>query len=376
MQNFVFPPFTAGPYGSFVYLRADTGGLSGYGTPLGSINFADSGGSAFPASYVLNSAGSTATPIFTFPVGSHSITASYTGDSSFLGSSSSPVPFTITAASTTTAVTATGATQGITFNAIVSTSSGGYSPSGSLIFNVNGTSNTVGLSLATPAVINPVTHAVITGAQGSASFTASNLTVGQTYTATVSYNGDSNYSASSASVKGTVQSDFVMGLTPNIMTIQKPGFSGVGTVTIGAQNGFTGTVTPTCSGLPGESTCSFSPPKVTGSGSITLTISTKAPTARLAPPHDLPLWSAFSAMALFGMFLSGTRPRSRGRAKFILAIILLSVGLSVNCGGGSSSSQSTPSTPDPGTPVGQYTVTVTGTSSALTHAVTFALLVQ
>ena len=375
--NFAFLPFTTGPYGSFVYLRADTGGQSGNGTPLGSITFTDTGGFVFPGPYPLNRAGNTATPngIFTFPVGSHSITASYFGDSSFLGSSSSPVPFTITPASTTEAVTATGATQGITFNASVSTSSGGNPPSGSFVFNVNGTNTTMGAT-GTPAVINPRTDAVITGAQASASFTASNLTVGQNYTATVSYNGDSNYAGSSANVSGTVQSDFAMGLSSNIVTIPFAGASGTVMLTITAQNGFTGTVTPTCSGLPSESTCSFSPATVAGNGSTTVTIHTKAPVAKLAPAHHFQLWAAFSAMGLLGMFITATDPRSRRRAKFVLAMVVLSVAASVNCGGGSSSQSTPPPAPDPGTPAGQYMITITGASGAMTHATTFTLQVQ
>ena len=37
-------PFTGGPFGSFVYLRADVAGKSGHGTPTGSVTFADTFG--------------------------------------------------------------------------------------------------------------------------------------------------------------------------------------------------------------------------------------------------------------------------------------------------------------------------------------------
>jgi hypothetical protein len=93
-------PFTGGPFGSFVYVRADVAGMSGYGTPTGTVTFSDTFG-AIPGgnSFTLNSEGNTANPngVFNFDTGTHSITASYSGDPSFNASSSSqPVSFTIT----------------------------------------------------------------------------------------------------------------------------------------------------------------------------------------------------------------------------------------------------------------------------------------
>jgi hypothetical protein len=102
--------FAGGPFGSFVYLRADVAGLSGHGTPTGSINFTDTfgtipGGSPSGLSLALNSGDSfqggayTATPngILNFDAGTHKISASYPGDNSFNASSSSPpISFTIT----------------------------------------------------------------------------------------------------------------------------------------------------------------------------------------------------------------------------------------------------------------------------------------
>jgi subtilase family serine protease len=93
-------PFTGGSFGGFVYVRANVAGQSGYGTPTGTVTFNDTfgtipGGNVF----TLNSEGNTANPngVFTFDTGTHSITASYSGDSSFNASTSSPpVSFTIT----------------------------------------------------------------------------------------------------------------------------------------------------------------------------------------------------------------------------------------------------------------------------------------
>jgi hypothetical protein len=67
-QNGQSIPFTSGPFGSFVYLRADVAGKSSYGFPTGTVTFSDSFG-AIPggSTFTLNSQGNTANPngIFT-----------------------------------------------------------------------------------------------------------------------------------------------------------------------------------------------------------------------------------------------------------------------------------------------------------------------
>ena len=84
--------FTGGPFGSFVYLRADVAGKSGYGTPTGSVTFTDTfgqipGGNVFPLNggNQINNGANTATPngVLTFDTGTHTISASYSGDNSF-----------------------------------------------------------------------------------------------------------------------------------------------------------------------------------------------------------------------------------------------------------------------------------------------------
>jgi hypothetical protein len=89
-------PFTGGPFGSFVYLRADVAGVSGHGTPIGGVTFSDTfgpipGGGMYQLNGgdKLNSGSNTATPngILNFDAGNHAISASYSGDNSFNPSS-------------------------------------------------------------------------------------------------------------------------------------------------------------------------------------------------------------------------------------------------------------------------------------------------
>ncbi|MGB8988182.1 MAG: protease pro-enzyme activation domain-containing protein [Candidatus Sulfotelmatobacter sp.] len=92
-------PFSSGPFGTFVYLRADVAGASGHGTPTGGVTFSDTFGSIPGSSnpYALNSQGNTATPneVLTFDTGTHTISASYGGDVSFNASARSSLSFTI-----------------------------------------------------------------------------------------------------------------------------------------------------------------------------------------------------------------------------------------------------------------------------------------
>jgi hypothetical protein len=93
-------PFSNGPFGSFVYLRADVAGQSGQGFATGSVTFTDTFG-AIPGggTFSLNGESNTATPngVFTFDTGTHTISASYSGDASFNPSSSTQQQtFTIT----------------------------------------------------------------------------------------------------------------------------------------------------------------------------------------------------------------------------------------------------------------------------------------
>ncbi len=98
------------PFGSLVFVRADVAGKSGHGVPTGSVTFTDTLGpipSLNPqltppvqvsGSPSLNSQGNTsiADGIVSFDTGNHSISASYSGDSSFSTSNSTtPVTFTI-----------------------------------------------------------------------------------------------------------------------------------------------------------------------------------------------------------------------------------------------------------------------------------------
>ena len=177
-----------------------------------------------------------------------------------------------------------------------------------------------------------------------------------------------------------VQADFAFAADAPSITIASPGGSGTITLTVTGQPGYNGTINfpaASCSGLPRESTCSFSPASVTGSGSTTLTISTTAAhSARLEGPA---WWFTSFGASFAGIFLLGGASRRRmklGRgARTLLALMAFAFLITIaGCGGGSSGGGG--HNQDPGTPVGTSVVTVTATSGSITHSATFTLTVQ
>ena len=145
------------------------------------------------------------------------------------------------------------------------------------------------------------------------------------------------------------------------------------TITASPQSGFNGSVSFSCSGLPGGAACSFNPPSVTVTGntaSTTMTITTTARSSgslRQSNGKQLPLYAILlpiPGLALFGAGF-GSRRRNRKLIACLFGAMLLSLLLlQVACGGGGSGSGGGSTG---GTPSGTYTVIVTGTSGRATH---------
>jgi hypothetical protein len=360
-------PFTGGPYGSFVYVRADVRGNSGNGIPTGSVWFFDSVSYPCATPLYLNSQGNTAllNGCNTLGVGPHSLNGFYVGDNSFNKSTSAAVAFTITPASTTTVVMASpsGVASGsnVSLQANVSASGFGQSPGGSVNFFSGNTQ--IGSS---PVFANSTTPG---GVMSTTMLNISTLPTGQN-NITAQYTGDGNYTASSASpVTVTVDADFSISAGNPSIAVTKPGSSGSNTLTITGQTGYANTInfsSASCTGLPLLSTCTFSPPSVNGSGNSTVTITTTAPSAAL---HGLG-WTS-TGFLFAAVFLAGI-PSRRRYFRGSVFLVLLSIALgNVACGGGSGGVGG-------GTPPGSYTVVVTATTSdkVVSHTASFTVLVQ
>jgi hypothetical protein len=195
------------------------------------------------------------------------------------------------------------------------------------------------------------------------------------------YSGDSNYPQSSGfgGAVTVVGSDFGMYTQPASVTLTQ-GQQNSLQVFVSGQTAYNGTITfapASCSGLPAESACNFSPATINGTGWTELTITT-------TPPHQLAYqntrapsapWIATTALWLIGILSFSNIQQRRGTsARTILAMLV--VLFSVSCGGGSSLPPPPPPKLDPGTPRGTYAITVSGTSGQFTHSASFSLTVQ
>ena len=156
--------------------------------------------------------------------------------------------------------------------------------------------------------------------------------------------------------------------------------SKVSVTTVGA---FTGAVALSCSVQPAPPfapKCSVSPSSAIPGSGVTLTVNTTGPTARSLPfsNDSRPLFATW--LALVGLVVVGLRCGSDLARKQKLSVAALAGVLSLSfifqvaCGSGGNTSGG--SGGGGSTPVGAYTITVTGASSFLQHSTTAMVTVQ
>ena len=181
---------------------------------------------------------------------------------------------------------------------------------------------------------------------------------------------------------GGAGADFIVAVSPSSATLVA-GNSASPTVTVSPLFGFNAQVMLACTGLPALASCTAAPASVTPHGgpvTATLTISTTRRTAsppggQLRPPGPgwllrPGLWGMWllALLVLTGWAVNKNRLRWTWAALAFTALMLMSFAA---CGGGGGGYTNTT-----GTPAGNYTVTVTGTSGGLTRSATVALTVQ
>jgi uncharacterized protein (TIGR03118 family) len=169
--------------------------------------------------------------------------------------------------------------------------------------------------------------------------------------------------------------NFAFSTSTSTLTV-KAGQTTSATLAFEPINGFTGTVSLACSGLPVDATCSFSPTTValnaTAPATTTLIITTDIPTSSLAHPGKSAIAYAGLSLLPAGLLLAGFLGRRR-KLGAIRVLALLVVGVAAasvvsGCGGTAK--------PLPVTPTGTSAVKITATSGSVTQTATVNVTVQ
>jgi hypothetical protein len=186
----------------------------------------------------------------------------------------------------------------------------------------------------------------------------------ETIQAMTSAPGNSESAVASANYTVNLPPTFELGMSPSSLTIAAGG-EGTMIVTVKPQNGFSGTVSFACSGVPSGSSCTFTPTNVMlpGTTTTTLIISAAAHSAALDGKAGRPIIPG-GVLAL-AMFILG-RKRRRVSRPMVVFLLAVASGFIAACG-----SSSKPA-PQPVT----STVTVTASSVSVVQQATFALTVD
>lgn len=306
-----------------------------------------------------DAAGSANYTIGTLPPDSYPVSASFAATGNLLTSSASLTEV-ITAAPTSISLTGTpnpgDLNQLITMTAAVSTQATSTKVGEGNVTFYDG-ANSLGSS--------PLSAA------GAASKTASFSTLG-VHNITAVYDGDANFYSSTSAVfkETTIAGDFSISVNPAALSLYT-GQAAAAKVGITSLNGFNQPLALSCSGLPANATCSFTPASLpNGQGDANLVIQTAA-------PHQAAAGFVSGPAALLGALTLLLLPKRKLRRRFLagLSVFMLAVVVGMGMAGCGS--------PHPiagGTPPGAHQVAVTATaggdSTALTHSAVVTLTVK
>jgi large repetitive protein len=325
------------------------------GVPTGTVTFAVDGAAVNTAT--LDATGKASFSDSNITVGSHAVTASYSGDTNDNSSVSSALTQAMHAIATTTSL-GTGATAG-------------PAPQTVLIATVEGTSG--------PTATGTVTFTNGSIVIGTATLDATGVgtllpdLAPSSYNLTANYSGDSLHSASSSSAVKVSGIPTGFGITVNPATItMATSQNSIVTVSVQSTNGFADTIGFGCGTLPAGLTCHFANEtlslKAGGTQAVQLTIDTNSPLGGGSTAMNS--GSSVRRFSLAGLFLPagllfgwvGSRFRKRNGILFaaILALFLSGTLMVTGCGASFSQMSVAP---------GTYTIQITGvgSNSNITH---------
>jgi hypothetical protein len=306
------------------------------------------------------------------PAGIHTYDSVYSGDSTYIGSTSNQVTITVTpdtpAATVTSSLNPAPSGQAVTLtatllgaNAPLGTAASPVGlyvpPTGTVVF-MNG--STV---LCSPSVALAPSS---TGVSSTATCTTSNLPVGvDQITASYAVGQDINFNgATSAAFPETITkvntTDFTVSATPNPASVGV-GYAALLTVTVAVYNGFAEGVNLTCGNLPNEATCTFAPAAIaSGGGASQLFVLTAAPhSCGTTEPYFLggngggPHLAPFALPALAGLVAFLIPGKRRWLRALMALIVVAGIAQMTGCS----------TCTDLGTKPATYTFQVIGTSA-------------
>ncbi|MGA1983342.1 MAG: Ig-like domain repeat protein [Acidobacteriaceae bacterium] len=340
----------------------------------GTITFKVDGVAGVPVPIVY--AGGVATASFAISsqsVGSHTVTAIYSGDFNYAASNNNAAPLTISVSKASTA-TVTGSSPASllqfsseTLTATVASTTTG-TPTGTVSF-YNGT------TLLGTSSLN---------SGGVATFTSAILAVGS-YGVTGVYSGDSNYSTSTSAASGfTVNADpqdFQLSLSTASVAVAS-GSTVQTYLYVSPTNTLAGTLTFACTGLPQYATCTFGPPSTLAVTAVTNTqtywqqpiqvqvtfwsdvapIAAASPAERPGSKGTHPMLAFGWPVVLVGLGRLARRRLRRSGAVLWVALFCLLAAASMTLSGCNSAINGVRYTTPAGT--SNVTITVTGPGSA------------
>ncbi|MGC1360944.1 MAG: hypothetical protein WA826_07200, partial [Silvibacterium sp.] len=346
----------------------------GYGTTLsGVLNAsATNASTAVPGAYAYTNGAAAVTAATVLPAGTYTLQVTFT-----------PTDTTdYSTATATTALTVTQIVPVITWPAPAAIADGTALSS----VQLNATSSVPGAFVYSPAAgtVLPVGQATL-----QVTFTPTDTTDYAIATSTVQL-------VVNSAVAPDTAANFTVTVNPTL-TIAG-GASGSAILNIIPIGGFNNSLQLSCSGLPANSTCTFSPAAVTPNGTtvnVGLTIATDVQTSSLAMPSTSP-WTTLTILrggsGFGGLLALCFLPRRKTRAGWrtflqtIVVVAALGVGMSaLGCGSPLSGSEAGVSAgaqlganASSGTPAGSSTVTVTastGTPGGTSHSANLTLTV-
>jgi sugar lactone lactonase YvrE len=349
--------------GSSVTFTATLAATSG--TPTGSVSFYD--GATTLGKAPLSGASASYTTA-SLAVGTHSITAIYSGDTNFSPATSTALQESVGKVGATVALASSLnpalLTSAITFTATLAATSG--TPTGSVSFYDGATL---------------LSNVALTGLQ--AVYITSALAAG-THSITAIYSGDNSFATATSTALSELVQDFTISTptsggtsTPTATVV--PGGTATYTLNIGPTVGtvFPAPVTLSLSGLPSGATGTLTPSTLPAGSSLTsVTLTIQLPqTAALheAPQHNLRLAGTFSLALLCLPFASRMRKSAKGisRLTCLLFLVVLAGGAMAGLSGCGAKD-----TGYFGQQAQTYQISIIATSGSIQHSTTVTLNVE